>query len=84
MPYSEAVRPTRLHVPVSGRYTSYNIESYRAISPRFAMSTEVSGLIDAAVVELWCTRCEALMARSGRARFLGFRTARMIQDMPKK
>jgi hypothetical protein len=51
MPYSEAVRPTRLEVSVSGIQMK-GMESYSAISPRFAMSTEVSGLIVGVIVEL--------------------------------
>lgn len=42
------------------------------------MSTEVSGLVDAATVELWRTREVALAASNWRERFLDLRTARII------
>jgi hypothetical protein len=52
MPYSEAVLPTRLEFRVSSNLVMSHLESHRAISPRFAMSTEVSGLVAGAMVEL--------------------------------
>ena len=50
---------------------------HSAISPRFAMRTEVSGLMAAELVELWRT---ALAAKSWRERRVDFRTARMVTD----
>jgi hypothetical protein len=76
MPYSEAVRPTRLEDSVStiqtGEYVFY---SYSAISPRLAMSTEVSGLTVGATVEL---RRTALTLSSWRERWVDFRMARIL------
>jgi hypothetical protein len=52
--------------------------SYRAISPRFAISTEVSGLAVVAVVEICRVREAVLAASNWRDRFLDLRTARIV------
>jgi hypothetical protein len=64
MPYSEAVRPTRLKLLLEPKENVSKKNSHNAISPRFAISTEVSGLIDDAAVELFRTREAALIVTS--------------------
>jgi hypothetical protein len=56
MPYSEAVRPTRLSRDLAdGRPLQAGHGAHSAISPRFAMRTDVSGLRAGGLVELWRT-----------------------------
>jgi hypothetical protein len=53
MPYSEAVRPTRLGIYVSACLrTKATTGAHSAISPRFAISTEVRDVVAGALVEL--------------------------------
>jgi hypothetical protein len=52
-PYSEAVRPTRLADYVSTKsIPQYTGEAHSAISPRFAISTDVRGFVVCVAVEL--------------------------------
>lgn len=78
MPYSDAVRPTRLWVfnQFNALYQSVQ-KAYRAISPRFAINTEVSGLTTGVAVELRRI-AEAPLWLMRRDRRVGFRRARMI------
>jgi hypothetical protein len=52
MPYSEAVRPTRLAVYISPHVSQQHVKSHSAISPRFAISTDVRDLVVCVAVEL--------------------------------
>jgi len=78
MPHSDAVRPTRLRVfnQFNASYQSIQ-KAYRAISPRFAINTEVSGLTTREAVELRRI-AEAPLWPMRRDRWVGFRRARMI------
>ena len=78
MPYSDVVRLTRLWVfnQFNASYPSIQ-KAYRAISPRFAINTEVSGLTTGATVELRRI-AEAPLWLMRRDRWVGFRRARII------
>jgi hypothetical protein len=74
MPCSEAVRPTRLGTQISARPRRATAQAHSAISPRFAMSTEVSDFAGA-IVE-W--QRPPGVARSRREKRLDFRRARIF------
>ena len=78
MPYSEAVRPTRLQCLLVEADSQSPHKPHSAISPRFAISTEVRDLVAGAMVEL--QRVPLLVASSWRERYVDFRKARIFTE----